>query len=155
MEHESIKTMWENYLTSIGEDINLSVKTYCSWHFCDNENDANELAELVIGGVKKATASLYLSYEFENDELPKVGDYSIITNWDGVAQCIIKTTNIDIVPYKDVTQEFAATEGEGDRTLEHWRNSHWHFFSREMLENNHEPNENMLVICEKFNLVFK
>lgn len=155
MEHESIKNMWENYIASLEGDLNISNKTYSSWHFCDNESDANELALLVISGIKKATASLYLSYEFENDDLPKVGNYSIITNWNGVAQCIIKTTNIDIVPYKDVTEEFAATEGEGDKTLEYWRNCHWDYFSREMKENNQEPNENMLVVCEKFNVVFK
>lgn len=44
--------------------------------------------------------------------IPKVGDYSIITDWDGKAQCIIQTTQMDIVPYKDVTEEFARWEGK-------------------------------------------
>lgn len=151
---ESIQKMWENYLKSIGESPSSSNKKYTAWHFCDNEQDANELAELVVNETKKATASLYLSYGSE-DELPKVGDFSVIINWNNEAQCIIKTTNIEIVPYKDVTEEFAATEGEGDKSLEYWRRAHWSYFSREMKEIGKEPTEDMLVVCEKFEVVFK
>lgn len=127
---------------------------YSAWYFCDNEQDANELAELVYDGIKRATASLYMLYNNE-DELPKVGDLSVIINWDGVAKCIIKTINIDIVPFKDVTEEFAATEGEGDKSLAYWKRAHWSYFSREMKELGKEPNEDMLVICEKFEVVYK
>lgn len=153
-ELESIRQMWDNYLESIGENTSSTNKKYTAWHFCDNEQDANELAELVLQGTKRATASLYLSYNNE-EELPKVGDLSIIINWDGVAQCIIKTTNIDIVPYKNVTEEFAATEGEGDKSLDYWRRAHWSYFSREMKEIGKEPTDDMLVLCEKFEVVFK
>lgn len=154
MEHESIKQIWKSYLKSLGENPNNTNKKYTAWHFCDNEQDANELAELVVNETKKATASLYLSYMNE-DELPKTGDISIIINWSGEAQCIIKTTNIEIVPYKDVTEDFAATEGEGDRSLEYWRRAHWSYFSREMKEIGKEPTDDMLVVCEKFEVVYK
>ena len=154
MEHESVQQMWKGYLELIGENQNTNLN-YSSWHFCDNEQDANELAELVLQGTKRATASLYLSYENDGDEIPLAGDLSIIINWEGVAQCIIKTTNIDIVPYKDVTEEFAATEGEGDKSLNYWRRCHWDCFSRELQEIGKTPDENMLVFCEKFEVVYK
>lgn len=154
MEHESVKQMWEDYLKLLGENPNNTSRKYTAWHFCDNEQDANELAELVVCGTKKATASLFLSYT-DKEELPEVGDLSIIINWNGEAQCIIKTTGVEIVPYKDVTEEFAATEGEGDKSLEYWRRAHWSYFSREMKEIGKEPTEDMLVVCEKFEVVFK
>lgn len=155
MEHKSVIEMWERYRALAKEtscDIN---NAYTSWYFDNNEKDANELAELVLNGTKKATASLYELYEIENEELPKVGDLSIITNWDGIAQCIIQTTNIEIVPYKDVTEEFAATEGEGDKSLAYWKKAHWNYFSSEMKKIGMEPNEDMLVVCEKFEVVYK
>lgn len=155
MEHETIKKMWEKYLLSIGDNSMTTDKNYTAWHFCDNEQDANELAELVVNETKKATASLYLSYEHDGDKIPEVGDLSVIINWDGVAQCIIQTTNIDIVPYKNVSEEFAATEGEGDKSLEYWKRAHWNYFGREMKALALEPTEDMLVICEKFEVVYK
>jgi len=80
-EHKSIKEMWGNYLTSIGENINNTDKNYTSWHFCDNKKDADNLAELVKQGVKRATTALYYSYEVEGEAIPKAQDLSIITDW--------------------------------------------------------------------------
>jgi len=44
MEHKSVKEMWENYLISAGYDIANTNKKYTSWHFCDNEEDANKFS---------------------------------------------------------------------------------------------------------------
>jgi len=95
--------------------------------------------------------------KFEHESIKQMWEnyLSIITDWNGEAQCIIETTNIDIVPYKDVTEEFAAREGEGDKSLEYWKRAHWSFFSREMKEIGKEPTEDMLVVCEEFEVVFK
>lgn len=155
MKKESVEKIWTNYLETLGENPNNTNKTYESWYFCDNKQDADELAELVFNGTKKATASLYLYYSSENEELPKVGDLSIITNWEGEAKCIIRTSNIDIVPFKNVTEEFAATEGEGDKSLEYWKRCHKDYFSREIKELGKEFNEDILVVCEKFEVVYK
>ncbi len=38
-----------------------------------------------------------------------------------------------------MTEEFAASEGEGDKSLEWWRNAHWKFFSRECEDLGIEP----------------
>jgi uncharacterized protein YhfF len=156
MEKESVIKMWKDYLFSLGEDEKQTEKTYSAWYFCDNEQDADELAQLVLEGTKKATASLFDIYEFEKDQpFPQKGDHNIITNWQGEAVCIIKTTNVEVVPFKDVTEEFARTEGEGDKSLEYWKNAHWHYFSRETKKIGKEPDENMLVVCEKFEVVYK
>mgnify|MGYP001111878787 CR=1 FL=1 len=154
-EHTSVKEMWIKYLLSIGESIDSTSKTYESGFFCDNEKSAKSLADLVRKEIKKATASLHYSYEIENEPIPKVGDLSIITDWHGIAQCIIKTTKINIYPFKAVTNEFAAKEGEGDKTLSYWRKVHWDVFSRELKQYGIEPQKDMLVICEEFELVYK
>jgi len=154
MENESIKQMWGNYLLSIGESPDATDKNYTAWHFDNNERDANQLAELVLEGTKRATASLYDSYR-NGEEIPKIGDLSIITNWNDIAKCIIMATSIEVVPYKDVDEEFAATEGEGDKSLEYWRRVHRKFFTEELAEIGGEFSEEILVVCEKFEVVFK
>ena len=154
-EHRSVKEIWERYLSSISKNMNNSVKTYESWYFCNNKKDANELAELVKKGIKKATASLHCLYEIENEQVPKAGDYAVITNWNGIAQCIIKTKNINIIPFKNVTKEFAAKEGEGDKSLRFWRKVHRKFFAMELKERNKKFSEDMLVVCEEFEVVYQ
>jgi len=150
----SIKKMWENYLNYIGEDINDSKKEYTSWHFCDNKKDADDLSDLVQKGIKQATTSLNYFYENEKEELPQKDEFSIITNWEGIATCIIKTKNVTILPFKDVTEEFAKAEGEGDKSLKYWREEHINFFERELNKYKLKFSEDMLVVCEEFEKVY-
>ena len=153
-EHKSIKEMWKNYLMSIGDDI-INTNKYTWWHFCDNEKSANNLAELVKQGVKRATTGLHYFYEVEGETLPKVGDLSIIIDWQGIAQCIIETEKVTILPFKEVTEEFAKIEGEGDKSLKYWREVHINAFNRELKEHKKEFREDMLVVCEEFEMVYK
>ena len=154
-ENKSVKEMWKNYLMSIGEDVIKTNKEYTSWHFCDTEESANNLAKLTKQGIKRATTGLYYFYEIEGETLPKVGDLSIIINWQGTAQCIIETKKVTILPFKEVTEEFAEIEGEGDKSLKYWRKAHIQFFNRELEEHNKEFSEDMLVVIEEFEMVYK
>ena len=111
MENNSVDIMWKKYLKSIGEneeDTNLS---YTSWYFGGDKQIADELAELTIKGDQRATTSLHYLYEIEKEEVPKVGELSIITDFDGNAKCIIKTTDVKVLPFSKVDEKFAYTEG--------------------------------------------
>ncbi|HAS6172704.1 TPA: ASCH domain-containing protein, partial [Vibrio vulnificus] len=55
----------------------------------------------------------------------------------------------------EVTPEFAALEGEGDKTLAWWREAHWNFFSKECVELEISPSEDMLLVLEQFKVVYK
>jgi uncharacterized protein YhfF len=67
---------------------------------------------------------------------------------------LIQSTHIEIVPFDSVSDGFAATEGEGDRTLRFWREAHWRFFSRECQRIGREPTLDMPVVCEQFKVVY-
>jgi uncharacterized protein YhfF len=154
-EHKSVKEMWGNYLNSIGHDIINTNKKYSSWHFCDNKEDADNLAELVKQGVKRATTGLYYLYEIEGEALPKVGDISIIIDWQGKAQCIIETKKVTLLSFKEVNEEFAEIEGEGDKSLKYWREVHINAFNRHLKGHKKEFREDMLVMCQEFKTVYK
>ena len=151
---DSVSTMWREYLASLGEKPETTEKRYLAWYFCDNEADAAELADLVLQGVKRATAGLKQSYEHDGEPLPAPGDLSVITDYHGRACGIIRTTAVRVLPFRDVPAEFAAREGEGDGSLEYWRRGHWKFFSRELAAMGRTPDEEMEVVCEDFELVW-
>lgn len=153
--YKSVEKMWVNYLTAIGEEIRNTNKNHTSWSFCDNEKSANNLVELVEEGIKTATTSLYYFYELDGEILPKERGFSIVTDWKGIAQCIIQTKKVTVVPFKEVTEEFAKKEGEGDKSLKYWRRVHIDFFTKELKEVRIEFSEEMLVVCEEFEVVYK
>ncbi|GEK60147.1 RNA-binding protein [Marinococcus halophilus] len=115
--------------------------------------DPDELAELVVSGVKTATCSAYMFYEIENEPLPSIGDYSIILNKAGDPVCIIQTTSVKIMPMNEVPEEFAEAEGEGDRSYEYWWNAHEQFFTEALEEVGEIFREDMTVVCERFEVV--
>ena len=143
---------WEEFQSAVEYD--ASERFYEAFHFDDNESDANELAKLVLVGTKRATAGLQWSFEAAKKPLPKPGVLSVVTNWKTEPQCVIETTNVAIVPYDDVTERFAATEGEGDNTLRYWREVHWSYFGRECKRIGKEPSLRMPVVCEEFRVVY-
>jgi len=151
-EHPSVKKMWNEFIQTHGIDPEIR---HTSWPFGGDKVSVKELLELVIRGQKRATASLYDIYEYIDEPLPKAGDYSVVTDWEGIARCVIKTTRVEITPFNLISQEFARKEGEGDLSLEYWREVHREFFSRDLRETlGKEFKEDMLVVCEEFELVF-
>ncbi|URZ01364.1 ASCH domain-containing protein [Clostridium felsineum] len=153
-EHKSVKEMWTKYLKVNGEDIESTKKTYSSWYFGD-KSIADDLAQLVKKGIKRGTTSLYYFYELENEELPKVGDLNIITDYEGIAKCIIENIKITVLPFNEVTEELSVIEGEGDKSLDYWRKAHIKFFTRELREVQKEFSEDMPVVFEEFRVVYK
>jgi uncharacterized protein YhfF len=123
--------------------------------FGDSERMAKALNALVLSGVKRATASLAWRYEHDPVPQPKAGDLCIVTSWSKQPLCIIETMAVEVVPFNEVTEDFARTEGEDDGTLESWRRNHTTFFAGECARIGRTPNDSMLVVCERFRVVFQ
>lgn len=149
----SVEAMWAEFRAARPELVGPD-DTYSTWHFCDNKADADELAMLVRSGKKRATAGALWAYEAEGEPVPRVGDFSVITDWAGHAQCIIRTSRVEVVPFDEVGEEFAATEGEGDGSLDYWRQAHWSAFGRELEAIGRPLEPNLPVVCEEFDMVF-
>ena len=124
---------------------------YDTWSYGDAPD---ELAELTRAGIKTATASAYPLYELEGEPLPQAGSYSVIQWSDESAACIIRTERVFVVPFREVSEEQALREGEGDRTLDYWRNVHACFFRKELEDAGLTFTEDMGVVCEEFRVVF-
>ena len=124
---------------------------YEAWAF---GGDPDALAQLVRSGVKTATASAYPLYELEGEDLPQAGEYSVILDGEENAVCIIRTSKVYVTPYREVTAEQAYKEGEGDRSLAHWRQVHEAFFKKEMEEAGLAFTEEMGVVCEEFEVIY-
>jgi uncharacterized protein YhfF len=150
---EAVRPFWEAFVAKAGPE--ARARFYEVFHFDDNEPSANELADLVLSGVKRATACLVWVYEARRMPIPKPGDLSVVTWWNGQPVCVIETTRVEIRPYDEVDADFAATEGEGDGSLAFWREAHWRFFSRECQRIGRTPEVKMPVVCERFEVVYR
>jgi uncharacterized protein YhfF len=148
-----LSAFWAEFAEATGA---ANEARFCeAFFFGDSEVMATELAELVVNGTKRATAAALWSYEEEGQGLPQPGDLSVVTDWEGRPLCVIRTQSVEVVPFGEVTPEFAATEGEGDGSLAFWRRAHIEFFSRECAAAGREFSESMQVVCERFAVVYR
>ena len=149
---EKINMFWKTFLRETKR--HETTKYLEVFHFELTEKWANELLRLVLIRQKKATASSLWGYEIEGERIPKIGDLSIITDWEGVPRCVIKTIEVAIIPFSDITYDICKREGEDD-TLESWRSGHIHFFKEEGNELGYEFREDMPVVFEDFKVVYQ
>lgn len=152
IKREKAELFWKEYCSQ-----NPEVSTdnsYQSWYFGNTPEMAAELAGLVISGKKHATASLAAVNEIKPDEAPIMNGFSVITDFFGEPLCVIQTVEIRNIPFDEVDAQFASDEGEGDQSLEYWRDVHHAYFTREAAELGIDFDECSLVCCERFRLLY-
>ncbi|MFM2587157.1 ASCH domain-containing protein [Vibrio sp. TBV020] len=142
------------YLKTLTPAKAKSYHSFSADYFCADEYNANLCAELILRGEKQASCSMEYWYSHKGEVMPAVGHLQVVNNWAGDPVCIIELTEVTTARFKDVDAEFAAAEGEGDRSLKWWRDAHWNFFSRECEELNIEPSEEMFLVLERFKVVY-
>lgn len=152
--NKSVNEMWTHFLAQIDETPETTQKVFQICAFGDSKEMADTLAQLVLSGKKTATTSLYFSYEVEDEDLPLVGSFSLIVDGSERAQCITELKDVSIMPFSAITEDYAQEEGEGDLTLAYWKKSHQAFFSRELIPYSQQWSPDLLVVCERFQVVY-
>ncbi|HEY2868457.1 MAG TPA: ASCH domain-containing protein [Gaiellales bacterium] len=139
-----VEEFWRRFVAATGMD-----GPHTAWGFGSSPEQATELGLLVRDGPKRATASLVSSYA-DDEPMPVASDLGVVLDGDGEPLCVVRTTAVEVRPFGDVDEEFAWTEGEGDRSLAYWRAAHIRFFATQgtPLE------ETTPVVLEGFDLVW-
>jgi uncharacterized protein YhfF len=120
----------------------------------DSAELSEELLSLIKSGRKRAGTGLLWVYERDGEHIARAGDVEIVLDHLQEPALVTRIISSEIVPYCEVTAEYAAIEGEGDGSLDYWRKAHWAYFSRECERIGREPSESMPVICNIFEVLY-
>lgn len=124
-----------------------------AWSFGGTTEQADELLSLVLAGTKTATAGALWDYESEDEPLPQVGDLHIILDGADHPRALIETMAVTVAPFDEVDAEHARLEGEGDLSLDFWREVHQRFFT-EFATHDKGFGETMPVVLERFRVLY-
>jgi len=153
---DTVKQYWQDYISTLDDKHPHHQAVYSAWGFGDSPEMADELGTLVVSGEKTATASAIWEYEDNNEPEPYPGELSIILNGKEEPMCIIETVELFVKPFNEVPADFAADEGEGDKSLAYWRDAHKRFFTRTFADSEtREFTETMPVLCERFKVIYR
>ena len=133
----------------------------CAYTFAEPNDDPevvaeiDALAELALAGQKRGTAHLEIQFDKDGIPMRKVGDYWIVLKCDGSPVCVVRIIGIEIVPFNQVGPVFAASEGEGDLSLDYWREGHRAYFEEQCERWGVSWRDDYPVVCESFIVVHR
>ncbi len=108
---------------------------------------------LILHGGKTSTAHLLLEHEVSGKPPHKVGDYSVVLDGFGRPACVIRTTSVEIKPFRAVDKKFAMAESEGAGDVLYWKQGHWSFFQHYCKAHGKEMTEDTPMVFEYFELI--
>ena len=114
-----------------------------SFSFGDSPKMADWLLDCVLSGAKTATC-----WSVAEGEQTHVGKRMVVKDGAGNPRAVIETLSLVQRPFNEVGFDFALAEGEGDESLQDWREGHRSYFER-----NGGFAPDMLLWCERFRLV--
>lgn len=152
---DRIEAFWQAYLETLPEGSSARQESYEAWSFGDGPEMADELGDLVVSGRKTATCSALWELEAEGESMTQLGEKSVILDGRDEPLCVIETTEVEVRRYDEVDEDFAREEGEGDLSLQYWRDAHRDFFTRMLPEIGREFAEDMPLVCERFRMIYE
>lgn len=146
---------WQQYLSTLMAEVDRPPAYVESFSFGFTPEDASEIARLVLDGTKTATGSVLWSYEVDAKPMPRIGDHWIVVDGAGTPVCIIRTTDVSIIPFDEVPDAYAREGGEADRTLATWRPMYWRYIVSECKRIGREPHPKTPLVMERFSVVYR
>lgn len=150
---QKVNGYWVEFCRQAGVDKDMS---YDAFSFGHTKEMADSLGKLVVEGIKTGTSSGYALYEVEQEILPQIGEYSIVLDGEQQPLCVIQNKSVKVLPFHDVEEKYARLEGEGDFSLDCWRQIHLEFFNPLYLKHfGRKFRMEDLIVFEEFEVVYR
>ena len=153
MENASARNLWGDYLEQHIEYAFAQEPHVNS--LSEDKDESQRQLKLILSGKKRAFSHSLLGLQYRKEKLPKIGDFTIITDIEGNAKCILRTVAVRLKPYFSIRESYAKIEGEGDLSLDYWKRWHWDRITLELDQYQRVPRESMIIVCEYFDKVFE
>ena len=150
--HNKAEELWWEFAEV--KNISAHEVYQCRYHFGEDERDCAYLLRMVLRGRKRVRTGLQQGFERLYGYLPEKHTYNIVTDRNGEAKCVVRTTRVDILPFNEITWEQVQMECIG-ASLEEWREYKRAVFGEQCRQLGCEFSEDMPVILEQFHLEYK
>lgn len=147
---EDIEPFWLDYQRECG----VQVEGFSASALGHTRRLADELAELVTAGIKRAHATLLRDFQKELEALPQPGDHLVVLDGAGRPRAIVRNSHVELRHFCDIDERFAFEAGEGDMSLAWWLTAHRQDYAERGERERFEATEKLELVLEFFELVW-
>ena len=147
---QDIEPFWLAYQRANG----VKVEGFSASALGDTRALADELAELVLAGIKRAHATLHRDFQKDLDPPPQIGDHLVVLDGSGQPRAIVRCTHVELRHFNEIDDAFAFDAGEGDLTLRWWLTAHRQDFAERAEREGFEVDERVELVLESFERVW-
>lgn len=152
---QPIKTFYERFLVNVPFNSSLRNRTWSPEKWGETPEESDAIGRMIAEGEKTASCTTYWAWAMDRYRFPALGMLTMVLDGADNPLCMIETYELSLSKFKDVDAAFAMAEAVGDRSLLHWRKIHWIWFSDQLKNLGHEPNEDMILVCERYRKIFE
>lgn len=149
-ENSQARSFWNSYAKATG----TKRKRFTVVRLADRDELADELATQVLAGTMRARTTLSRDFDRRVRQLPRPGDLSVVVDGRSAPRCIIRITEVETKPMREVDERFAWDAGGGDRTLAWWMSAHQRYFKRRGEREGFAVDPDTVVVLERFEVVW-
>ena len=143
---QDIEPFWLAYQRAC----NVQVGGFSASALAQTQTLADELAGLVLAGVKRAHATLLRDFQKDLEPPPQIGDHLVVLDGSGQPRAIVRCTHVELRHFNEVDDAFAFDAGEGDLTLRWWLTAHRQDFAERAEREGFEVDERVELVLEWF-----
>ena len=147
---EDIEPFWLAYQRALS----VKVEGFSASALGDTRALADEFAELVLAGIKRAHATLHRDFQKDLEPLPQIGDHLVVLDGTGQPRAIVRCTHVELRHFNEIDDAFAFDAGEGDLTLRWWLIAHRQDFAERAEREGFEADEQLELVLEYFERVW-
>lgn len=145
---------WQEYVNSL-EEAKRPQQASVMASYAGSPEITDELLELYLSGKKWAGSSILEDFISSGDPIPKIDDYWIYLDSKSIPRIILRTEETVLNKFYNVPESIAIAEGEGDLSLEYWREAHSRFYLPQIKSWGLQSLEDATVITEFFSIVYR
>ena len=123
------------------------------WSFGNTPDMAANLVHLVACGTKRVTMGWVAAAERDGTPLAYEAGVSIVTDGFGYPRVCLRTAEVRVMRFDEVSAADAAGEGEGDLSYADWREGHTAYFSREAVRHDLVFDDSAQISVERFEVL--
>lgn len=129
-------------------------EAYCSryTYFGNSEEESVTAIEQLLSGEKTTISHCIPHYIVTRAAMPKIGDYTMVTDFYGNPALILETADVSITPLPETPQELIDGECQGDRDA--WLHRKQQEFQEKARRGGFHWNEELPVLMETVRVVY-